>query len=143
MASQGGREADKKGAGNDVHKGNGSKSGQDEDSGMNQKKTGGSTKTSPPAQETDSHSTSGLTAKFYGDSAGNADRNINLTGSSAGGAGESHPFSSSGPFLGDTKGNKDRPIDISRGNGGGDGGAHVAGRGRKVFSGNKGGFPKS
>jgi hypothetical protein len=95
---------------------------------------------SPPKQETDSHSAGEKTSKFIGDSAGNADRNINLTGSDAGGGGESHPFSSSGPFLGETKGNKDRPIDISRGTGGGEGGKYVAGRGKKVFNGNKGGF---
>ena len=61
MAKDGGREADKKGAGDDVHKGNGSKSGQDEDKGMNQKKTGGSTATSPPAMEKDSHPASPVT----------------------------------------------------------------------------------
>jgi|GEM_PF-3720793 hypothetical protein len=91
---------------------------------------------SPPKQETDSHTESGLTSKFYGDSSGNKDRNTNLSSGSGGGAGESHPFSSSGPFLGETKGNKDRAIDISRGSGGGDGGAHMAGRGRKKFTGN-------
>jgi hypothetical protein len=140
MAKMGGREADKKGAGDDVHKGNGSKSGQDEDKGMNQKKTGGSTATSPPAMEKDTHTESGLTEKFFGDSAGNADRNTNLTGPDGGGGGESHPFSHSGPFVGATKGNKDRPVDISRGTGGKEGGKYVAGRGNKVFSGNKGGF---
>jgi hypothetical protein len=95
----------------------------------------GSKATSPPAQETDSHKTSGLDSKFYGDSAGNKLRNRNLS-EGGGGSGESHPFSAGGPFLGTTKGNKDRPIDISRGSGGGDGGAHVAGRGRKKFTGN-------
>src|SRR5882672_792844 len=99
-----------------------------------------SKETSPPAQEKDSHASGEKTSKFIGDSAGNADRNINLSGSDGGGSGESHPFSSSGPFLGETKGNKDRPIDISRGTGGGHGGEHVAGRGRKDFTGNKGGF---
>jgi hypothetical protein len=44
--------------------------------------------------------------------------------------------------LGTTKGNKDRPIDLSQGTGGGEGGKYVAGRGNKVFSGNKGGFTK-
>jgi hypothetical protein len=102
----------------------------------------GSKATSPPAQETDSHKESGLDSKFYGDSSGNADRNTNLSGPSGGGSGESHPFNCSGPFLGDTKGNKDRPIDVSRGTGGGHGGEHVAGRGRKDFTGNKGGFGK-
>lgn len=140
MAKDGGREADKKGAGDDVHKGNGSKSGQDEDKGMNQKKTGGSTATSPPAMEKDSHPGKPGDEKFYGPSAGNADRNIDLTDADGGGGGESHTFSHSGPFIGDTKGNKDRPVDISRGTGGKEGGKYVAGRGNKVFSGNKGGF---
>jgi hypothetical protein len=110
---------------------------------MAKMKNQGEQMTSPPKQETDTHKDSGQTAKFTGDSAGNADRNINLSGSDAGGKGESHPFSASGPFLGDTKGNKDRPIDISRGTGGGEGGKYVAGRGGKTFAGNKGGFPKS
>lgn len=95
---------------------------------------------SPPKQETDSHKESGLKSKFYGPGAGNADRNICLSDGSGGGKGESHPFSASGPFLGETKGNKDRPSNISRGTGGGEGGKYVAGRGKKVFSGNKGGF---
>lgn len=99
--------------------------------------------TSPPAQESDSHKGGEKASKFIGPTAGNADRNNNLTGSEAGGKGESHTFSSSGPFLGETKGNKDRPIDISRGTGGGEGGKYIAGRGNKVFNGNKGGFPKS
>jgi hypothetical protein len=89
-----------------------------------------------PKQETDSHSESGLTSKFYGDSTGNKDRNTNLSSGNGGGSGESHPFSASSPFLGETKGNKDRPIEISRGAGGGAGGEHIAGRGRKKFSGN-------
>jgi hypothetical protein len=92
---------------------------------------------SPPKQETDSHKESGLDSKFYGPSSGNKDRNIDLTSGSGGGKGDSHTFSSSSPFLGDTKGNKDRPIDISRGEGGKAGGKYVAGRGNKVFSGNK------
>jgi hypothetical protein len=92
---------------------------------------------SPPKQESDSHTESGLVSKFYGDSSGNKDRSTNLSSGSGGGAGESHPFSSSGPFLGETKGNKDRPSDISRGTGGGEGGKYIAGRGRKVFNGNK------
>ena len=125
-----------------VNKGAASKSGQDEDRSMNQKKTGGSTATSPPAQESDSHTESGLTSKFYGDSSGNDDRPSNISGPKGGGAGECHPFSSSGPFLGNTKGNSDRPIDISRGTGGQHGGEHMAGRGRKDFTGNKGGFGK-
>ena len=92
---------------------------------------------SPPKQESDSHAGSPGKSKFYGPGAGNADRNIDLTSGSGGGKGESHPFSASGPFLGTTKGNKDRPIDLSKGEGGGAGGKYVAGRGRKVFSGNK------
>lgn len=98
----------------------------------------GSKATSPPAQETDSHKTSGLDSKYYGETAGNKDRSIDLSSGTGGGSGESHSFSASGPFLGTTKGNKDRAIDISRGSGGGDGGAHLAGRGRKKFTGNGG-----
>lgn len=102
--------------------------------------TKGSKATSPPAQESDTHKAGEGTSKFIGDTDGNKLRPSDLSGPSGGSGGESHGFSSSGPFLGDTKGNKDRPIDISRGTGGKDGGAHVAGRGKKVFSGNKGGF---
>jgi len=124
-----------------VSKGNGSKSGQDEDAADNKRKdSGGSTKTSAPAMESDSHKESGLTAKFYGDSDGNKDRPTDISGPKGGGAGESHPFSASSPFIGQTKGNKDREVDLSRGTGGKDGGKYVAGRGNKVFSGNKGGF---
>jgi hypothetical protein len=97
---------------------------------------------SPPKQETDSHAGAPGKSKFYGPGSGNEDRNIDLSGSSPGGKGESHPFSHSGPFIGETKGNKDRNIDLSGGTGGGHGGEHVAGRGRKDFTGNKGGFPK-
>lgn len=92
---------------------------------------------SPPKMEKDSHAGGPGKSKFYGPSSGNADRNIDLTSGSGGGKGESHPFSSSSPFLGETKGNKDRGIDLSKGEGGGSGGKYVAGRGRKVFSGNK------
>jgi hypothetical protein len=98
---------------------------------------------SPPKQEKDSHDSGPGKSKFYGPGAGNADRNVDLTGSSPGGKGESHPFSgASSPFIGDAKGNKDRPVDISRGTGGKEGGKYVAGRDNKVFSGNKGGFTK-
>lgn len=124
-------------AGNDVHKGNGSKSSQDEDKSYNKSK---GTERAPAKQETDSHAAPEKTSKFLGDSKGNADRNVNLSGSDGGGGGESHPFSSSSPFFGETKGNKDLPIDLSKGHGGGEGGKYVAGRGRKTFSGNKGGF---
>ena len=95
---------------------------------------------SPPAMEKDTHKESGLTSKFYGDSDGNKDRPSDISGPKGGGAGESHPFSAKSPFIGETKGNKDRPVDVSRGTGGKDGGKYVAGRGNKVFSGNKGGF---
>jgi len=44
-----------------------------------------SKETSPPAQEKDSHAGGEKTSKFIGDSAGNADRNINLSGSDGGG----------------------------------------------------------
>jgi hypothetical protein len=124
-----------------VHKGAGSKSSQDEDAGSNKKKDGGgSTKTSPPAMEKDSHAASPGKSKFYGPTDGNADRNIDLTDADGGGSGESHPYSCDSPFIGETKGNKDRPIDISRGTGGKEGGKYIAGRGNKVFKGNKGGF---
>lgn len=95
---------------------------------------------SPPAMEKDSHTESGLKSKFYGPGAGNADRNVDLTGSDGGGKGDSHPYSCDSPFIGETKGNKDRPVDISRGTGGKEGGKYVAGRDNKVFKGNKGGF---
>jgi len=95
---------------------------------------------SPPKMEKDSHDGGPGKSKFYGPGEGNADRNIDLTGSDGGGKGESHPFSCSSPFIGETKGNKDRAIDVSRGTGGKEGGKYVAGRGNKVFSGNKGGF---
>jgi hypothetical protein len=109
--------------------------------GKEKEKDAGENLKSPPKQETDSHKESGLTAKFYGDTQGNKDRNPDLSDGSGGGSGESHPFKASqGPFIGDTKGNKDRPIDLSKGTGGGEGGKYVAGRGKKVFSGNKGGF---
>ena len=110
--------------------------------GAEREKDKGENLKSPPKQETDTHAASPGKSKFYGPGAGNADLNIDLTGSSPGGKGESHPFSASGPFLGDTKGNKDRPIDLSKGTGGGEGGKYIAGRGNKVFSGNKGGFTK-
>ncbi len=108
--------------------------------GAEKEKDKGENLKSSPKQETDSHSTSGLTSKFYGESSGNKDRPVDISGPKKGGMGESHPFSSSSPFFGETKGNKDRPIDISRGTGGGHGGEYVAGRGRKDFTGNKGGF---
>lgn len=129
----------KKGVGNDVDKGNGSKSGQTSAIAHPGDPTSmkGDKQLSPPKQETDTHAGGAKTTKFYGDSSGNADRNINLSApGKGGGAGESHPFSSSSPFLGATKGNKDRPIDISRGEGGGAGGEYIAGRGRKKFTGN-------
>jgi hypothetical protein len=103
--------------------------------------TGDSTKTAVPKQETDTHAASPGDKKFYGPTEGNADRSVDLSDGDGGGKGESHPYKASqGPFIGDTKGNKDRPVDISRGTGGKDGGKYVAGRGNKVFSGNKGGF---
>jgi len=120
-----------------VAKGNGSKSGQTGSfhpgSPTSQK---GDKQVSAPKQESDTHAAPEKTSKFIGESSGNKDRSINLSSGSGGGAGESHPFSSSSPFLGATKGNKDRPIDISRGEGGGHGGQFVAGRGRKKFTGN-------
>lgn len=108
--------------------------------GKEKEKNAGENLKSPPAMEKDSHKESGLTSKFYGDSAGNADRPSDISGPKGGGAGESHTFKHDGPFVGETKGNKDREIDLSRGTGGKEGGKYVAGRGNKVFSGNKGGF---
>src|SRR5271166_4478350 len=110
--------------------------------GATKEKDAGENLKSPPKQETDSHDGGPGKSKFYGPGAGNADRNIDLTGNSPGGKGESHTFKHDGPFIGETKGNKDREIDLSRGTGGGEGGKYVAGRGNKVFSGNKGGFTK-
>ena len=109
--------------------------------GSTKEKDAGENLKSPPKQESDSH-TGNKSEKFYGDTTGNEDRPSDISGPKAGGKGESHPFSASGPFLGETKGNKDRPSDISRGDGGGHGGEHIAGRGRKDFTGNKGGFTK-
>jgi hypothetical protein len=110
---------------------------------MAKMKSQGEQSMAAPKQESDTHAGGEGASKFIGTSAGNANRPSDISGPTPGGKGESHPFSASGPFLGDTKGNKDRPSDISRGSGGGDGGAHIAGRGKKVFAGNKGGFPKS
>jgi hypothetical protein len=102
--------------------------------GATKEKSAGENLKSPPKQESDSHS-GNKSAKFYGETAGNKLRDINLS-SESGSGGESHPFSASGPFLGETKGNKDRNLDLSRGTGGGAGGEHIAGRGRKKFTGN-------
>lgn len=109
---------------------------------MSKMKSQGEQKMSAPKQESDSHKGGEATSKYTGDTFGNKNRPSDISGPKSGGMGESHPFSSSSPFLGDTKGNKDRPVEISRGTGGGHGGQHVAGRGRKDFSGNKGGFTK-
>src|SRR5580704_6990122 len=94
--------------------------------------------TSPPSQETDSHKTSGLDQKFYGDSSGNKVLPTDLShdadeGSETGdgantkeGGHYTHTQGMKGPFLGDTKGNKDLPIDRTKGTGGGEGGRYIA-----------------
>lgn len=92
---------------------------------------------SPPSQEKDSHTTSGLDEKFFGDGSGNKALPTDLSheGNEGGTQGEAntkegghyaHTQGVKGPFLGETKGNRDLPIDRTKGTGGGEGGRYIA-----------------
>jgi hypothetical protein len=85
-------------------------------------------KTSPPAQEKDSHKKGGESGKFLGDTKGNKVLPVDRSDKGGeGSAGDSHSTGGSkSPFLGETKGNKDLPADRSSGTGGGQGGRYIA-----------------
>lgn len=95
--------------------------------------------TKPPAQETDSHKTSGLDSKFYGDGSGNKVLPTDLSHDADDGAkeGDGANTSSGGhyahsltpsksPFLGPTKGNKDLPNNRTEGVDSHEGGRYIA-----------------